>query len=398
MAWEDVEGFLQCCLQEINSQAESWELIEGLTRKLLAHASRVRELVSVPELAKEEVSLRVNTGLAANQPLEANFFSGILEGVTGRLGLAPPGVPDPPASARVGVSRQWAATLREAVLKMEGRDISSGLVAHDVLAPRLCLDYDLDFQTRRVDDIAPTLTPSLLSDLVGKICRLEKPKISTKPIPFEAEDGLGGHGWVPPKSEAPGPSRDMGVTPQIPASKGEVPKSEPLDQGRSQHDQLIFKVNPEDAMEVIVSNDEDIDLTLKEPQAASTPASEPSHCRKQSPEDQDPPSSPSKKRATKEEGMSTPYQEEALPKGVRIKDILPKRYKTLFGDNNWAHRVRRSLLGLETGTIPSKEDINSSKQFAPQATAWETEQPEIITDHWLPILQEEGLLAECSPD
>ena len=103
-AQEDVEGFLQCCLQEISSKAESRELIKGLTRKLSAHASRVWELYSIPELAEEEVSLRVNTGLAANQPLEANFFSGILEGVAGRLGLAPPGVPDPPASARAGVS------------------------------------------------------------------------------------------------------------------------------------------------------------------------------------------------------------------------------------------------------------------------------------------------------
>ena len=56
-AQEDVEGFLQHCLQEINSQAESQELIEGLTRNVSAHASRVRELVSVPELAEEEVSL-----------------------------------------------------------------------------------------------------------------------------------------------------------------------------------------------------------------------------------------------------------------------------------------------------------------------------------------------------
>ena len=56
-AQEDVEGFLQCHLQEISSQAESWELIKGLTRKLSVHASRVRELVSVPELAEEEASL-----------------------------------------------------------------------------------------------------------------------------------------------------------------------------------------------------------------------------------------------------------------------------------------------------------------------------------------------------
>ena len=47
---------------------------------------------------------------------------------------------------------------------------------------------------------------------------------------------------------------------------------------------------------------------------------------------------------------------------------------------------------------PSKEDINSSKWFTPSATAWETDPPEIITDHWLPIIQEEGLLTECPPD
>ena len=205
-------------------------------------------------------------------------------------------------------------------------------------------------------------------------------------------------GWLPLKSEAPGPSQDAGGIPQTPASKGEVPKHEPLDQEMSQHNQLAFGVNPEVVAEVIVSDDDDLDLTLKEPQADSTPADEPAPYRKQSPDDQDPSSSPSRKHATREEGMSTPHQEEALPKGVRLEDILPKRYDTLSGNNEWAHRVRCSLLGLETGTTPSKEDINSSKQFTPRATAWETGPPEIITDHWLPILQEEGLLAECPPD
>ena len=145
VAWDDMEGFLQCRLQEINSQTASWELIEGLTRKLSAHASRVQELVRVPKLAEEEVSHQVIVGLATDQPLEANFFPGILEGVAGRLGLVPPGVPDPPNSARVGVSQQWAAALGEAVIKMEGRDINSGQVAHDILPPGLHLDYDLDF-------------------------------------------------------------------------------------------------------------------------------------------------------------------------------------------------------------------------------------------------------------
>ena len=55
-ARDDMEGFLQSHFQEIRSQTESRELMEGLTRKLLAHTSRVWKLVRVPELAEEEVS------------------------------------------------------------------------------------------------------------------------------------------------------------------------------------------------------------------------------------------------------------------------------------------------------------------------------------------------------
>ena len=145
-------------------------------------------------------------------------------------------------------------------------------VAHDMLPPKLCLDYDLDSKTRGVDDIAPVLTPSLLSGLVGDIHGLEKPEIPTQPVPFEAGNSVGAHGWIPPKPEAPSPSHEVGMIPQTPMSKGEVSKPEPPDQGASQPDLLVFEVNPEEVTEVIISDDDDLDLTLKEPQAISTPA------------------------------------------------------------------------------------------------------------------------------
>ena len=114
-AHEDMEEFMWSCLQEISSQTESQELIGELSQKLANHTSRVRELVQVPELVEGEVSLQVLIGLEAHQPLKANFFPGILEGLVGRLGLAPPGMTDPPTSVRAGMSRHWAAILREAV-------------------------------------------------------------------------------------------------------------------------------------------------------------------------------------------------------------------------------------------------------------------------------------------
>ena len=46
----------------------------------------------------------VMLGLAVDQPLEAIFFPGILDRLSGRLGLMPLSVVDPPTSARAGMS------------------------------------------------------------------------------------------------------------------------------------------------------------------------------------------------------------------------------------------------------------------------------------------------------
>ena len=297
-AREDMEDFLRSCLREISSQTKSRELIEELSQKLSAHASRVQELVQVSELGELEVSQQVIVGLAMDQPLEANFFPGILEGLARRLGFTPPGVTDPPTSSRAGVSQQWAAALREAVRTTEGRDIDLKQVTRTVVPPGLHLDYGLDFQTRRVDDIAPTLTSPLLSGLVGSICQLEKPEIPGKPTSFKADKGLWGLGWAPPKPDVPDPSHDDGMASKMPTSKGKVLENEPRGQGESTEDQPLFKPDPEEVAEIIISGDDDSDLTIEVPQAASTPRSEPAQCWKQSSEDQGPHPSPPKKWAT----------------------------------------------------------------------------------------------------
>ena len=67
-------------------------------------------------------------------------------------------------------------------------------------------------------------------------------------------------------------------------------------------------------------------------------------------------------------------------------------------DNDWVQHVRCSLLVLEAGTTPSRKDIDTSGRFVPRAAASESDLPEVITDHWLPILRREGLLVECPPD
>ena len=73
---------------------------------MTSHTNQVHDLVSIPELAQEEVALQVMVGQVATPSLDTNVFTGILEGLIGRLGLSPPGTTGPPVSAREGVSRQ----------------------------------------------------------------------------------------------------------------------------------------------------------------------------------------------------------------------------------------------------------------------------------------------------
>ena len=83
---------------------------------------------------------------------------------------------------------------------------------------------------------------------------------------------------------------------------------------------------------------------------------------------------------------------------MKKEDILPKRYETFTADTSWVQCVRCSFFGLEAGTMPSHEDISTLERFMPQAAASELDLPEVIMEHWLPILWEEGLLVECPPD
>ena len=48
--------------------------------------------------------MRVFMGMAADQPVEGNFFPSILEGQLGRLGIAVPGEKNPPTSSKEGAA------------------------------------------------------------------------------------------------------------------------------------------------------------------------------------------------------------------------------------------------------------------------------------------------------
>ena len=181
-------------------------------------------------------------------------------------------------------------------------------------------------------------------------------------------------------------------------AKVEAKENKPCEQGGIDLDQTLPGPDPEDVAAVVISDDDETDLPIDMPQAASMPNVEQAWNQKRPLEDRSPCSSPPKKQATEEEERSMPLHEAVLPRGVTEEDILPKRYETFTSDNDWVQCVRCCLLGLEAGTTPSKKDIDTSDHFVPQAVVSESDLPEVITDHWLPILRAEGLLVECHLD
>ena len=151
-------------------------------------------------------------------------------------------------------------------------------------------------------------------------------------------------------------------------------------------------------LHVIISDEEVTSFPGGWPEAISTPKLEVAWGYKRPSEDRSPRSSPPKKHATEEMKESPPPREAALPRGMSEKDILPKRYEVFTSDYDWVQRIWGSLLGLEAGASPFRRDIDNSSCFVPQTAASETDLPEVITKHWLPILRREGLLVECPPD
>ena len=56
------------------------------------------------------------------------------------------------------------------------------------------------------------------------------------------------------------------------------------------------------------------------------------------------------------------------------------------------------LLGLDPDVTPTDAQINASPRFALRPAAVERDAPDIVTDHWMPYLEENDRLADCPPE
>ena len=234
-------------------------------------------------------------------------------------------------------------------------------------------NYELDFQMRRVDDIAPTLTSPMLAEIASSIRLTGRPAVPKGPASPKTEEGLQGHGGAPAQPAVPGPSHVGGLM--------EAEGDKPLELETIDLDATIPAYTSEDAAAVVISDDEVPSFPGGWPEAVSTPKIEVALGYKRPSGDTSPHSSPPKKRATEEMEESPPPRKASLPRGMLESDILPKRYEVFTSDYEWVQSIRGSLLGLEADASPSRRDIENSSRFVPQTAASETELPEVITEH-----------------
>ena len=384
----DIMAFMNARLQELSSRSELPDLIGEAARLMDWHNNRVWELVRNPDLGLSDVYSRVLVGLLAQQPIEADLFPGILEGLAGNLGLSLAGTVNPPRSRQEGVMRRWATALRQAAY--DPSDTGQGSTS-STTPLGLHLDYSMEFRSRRVGDIPPALTSSLLPSFPF----LEKPRPGEPPSPPAAQQPEETDSRQSPLPDEEGeadiqPHRQKMLV-QFPFQKR---KAAGLQGTPSKESTGRFGISSdkEDDSVITVSNDG------SDPDGASTSTGRtvPTSRRKRSREGGPSDAPPTKKPADRDE--TAPQQEQSLP-AETMEAVLIVTRNELYG-KDYAHvqEVRAHLLGLDPDITPTDAQINASPRFALRPAAVERDAPDIVTDYWMPYLEENDRLADCPPE
>ena len=384
----DIMAFMNARLQELSSRSELPDLIEEAARLMDRHNNRVWKLVRNPDLGLSDVYSRVLVGLLARQPIEADLFPGILEGLAGNLGLSPAGTVNPPRSRQEGMMRRWATALRQAAY--DPSDTGQGS-ASSTTPLGLHLDYSMEFRSRRVGDIPPALTSSLLPSFPF----LEKPRPGEPPSPPAAQQL---EETDSPQSPLPDKEGEADIQPhrqkmlvQFPFQKRKVAGLQGTPSKESTG-QFGISSDKEDESVVTVSDDG----SDNDGASTSTGRTVPTSSRKRSREGGPSDAPRTKKPADRDE--TAPQQEQNLPAETMEAVLITTRNELYGKDYLHVQEVRARLLGLDPDITPTDAQINASPRFALCPAAVEKDAPDIVTDYWMPYLEENDRLADCPPE
>ena len=189
----------------------------------------------------------------------------------------------------------------------EGREVDPDQITQHVVHPALHQNYASDFRSRRVTDIAPTLTSPILVGIASSMHLPKGPTMPEGPETPKAQEGLQGGGEALVLPSIPGP---LHIDEPM-----ETEEEKPLGALLIDLDTTLLTNLPKDPADVIVLDDDEPSFTDSYPEAVSTPIIESASDRKRSSEDTSPSTSPQKRQATKET-VDPPSLQVSLPKGM----------------------------------------------------------------------------------
>ena len=371
-----MEKFIQFRLEELQTQQETKNLIGELSSRIMSHRGRVCQLLHSEPLRHSEVVPLVLVGMATDRPLESNFFSGLLEGLLGSLGIAAPGEGNPPMSSQVGAGHLWSSVMHEAISWIEQKEVE----APGAVGLPQCLHYKEDFLEKRRHQIPPVFSDLLFIPNMAKVVyKVVKPPVVLKVLPStsscevpsapnQPEDGGPELEVSEPKESAPSTSQP-GQQVQEQISEASNTDSDKADESTPEEEQppqsLKFKL----PLRLLKCGS-------KATTSSSTDGATPSKVRKES------------EAKEAEATASTGPSEAALQKA---------RFELYEKDLPEVQEVHAQILGLDEGEKATQENLNSSPTFCLRWAVDETHPPMVIGAHWIDHLDNEGRIAKCKP-
>ena len=300
-----------------------------------------------------------------------NFFSGILEGLLGRLRIAAHGEENPPTSSKEGAARLWASAVVDAVQKMEKRRVRLGTSESSGMSLGLHLNYEEDFLSYQSHQVPGVFTdPLFLPNMVNSMYKLVGPPVLAEAPPLTAATD---HPTTPAESVD---DRDGAVTPSPSLSTAGIPTAE--------KDRAGLPATPVQSMgDSGAESDKTEELEPEEDSSYSAqvfPSKSDCALRKRthgkldgSKDSQD--SAPSPKGVAVKKEKEVDDNETSSSTGLSDKTLHDHRFTVYSRDSTAVHEVRARILGLKARMRPSRQDIDSSSIFALRRAADESQSP-----------------------
>ena len=377
-AREEMETFIQSRLEELQSPQETKNLIGELSSRVTDHRGRVRDLLRSKPLRHPEVISLVMVGLAADRPIESNFFPGLLKGLLGSLGMAAPGEGNPPTSSCEGASRAWSTAVHEVISQIEQKEVGAPEAVG--LPPNLDLRYKEGFLKKQRHLIPPIFSdPLFIPKMAKAVFRVAKPLVVSKALPSARSHEVSS---APPQPGGGGPKQQvLKLEEPIPSTSQSTPEvQEQISEASNTDSDRADEPPPEKELPRQCLK---VRLPLKLlKHGHQTTAS--------SSKDGVTPTKVWKETEANEAeiGTLTGPSEAALQKA---------QFELYQKDLPAVQEVRARILELQEGEVVTQQVLDSSPAFRLRRAADETRPPTVIGEHWIDHLDAGGHIAKCKP-